>query len=282
MRADTENIRRSFSRAATTYRAHSGLQREVAVMVAEEAAGLVASGKAAVSGSDSACSYCDAPRVVLDVGCGTGYVTGFLQGLRPGDTYLGCDISGAMLREAKENLEGDVALVEADLAELPFGDGTVDTVVSSLTYQWAPDTCKAFGEAIRVLKPGGAFLFSTLGPGTLKELRECWAAAGGETEAPAPASFKELEELIEDIEAAGLGVAAFRNVPVEKTYPGMMELVKTLKNIGASPGVSTGTGLSSGKRLKRACSLYAERYPRGEGRVYATYEVILVSAVNPG
>jgi SAM-dependent methyltransferase len=50
-------------------------------------------------------------------------------------------------------------LVRAPAEELPFADGTFDTVVSTLVLCTVSDPARAVSEVTRVLKPGGRLLF---------------------------------------------------------------------------------------------------------------------------
>lgn len=54
---------------------------------------------------------------------------------------------------------GDVSVIETGAEELPFDDGSFDTVVSTLVLCTVPDPVAALAEIRRVLIPGGAFLF---------------------------------------------------------------------------------------------------------------------------
>jgi ubiquinone/menaquinone biosynthesis C-methylase UbiE len=64
----------------------------------------------------------------LDVGCGTGVLTAALA--RLGWSAVGIDISSDQLRVARLTLGESVELVQADAAELPFGDASFDAVVA--------------------------------------------------------------------------------------------------------------------------------------------------------
>jgi SAM-dependent methyltransferase len=49
---------------------------------------------------------------------------------------------------------------QADALQLPFSDAAFDAVVCQFGAMFFPDKTRAFAEARRVLRPGGAFLFS--------------------------------------------------------------------------------------------------------------------------
>jgi SAM-dependent methyltransferase len=69
-----------------------------------------------------------APSRVLDVACGTGFLTRHLRG-----EVTALDQSEAMLAIARERLPG-ARVVQADIPPLPFGDGAFDRVFTSHFY----------------------------------------------------------------------------------------------------------------------------------------------------
>jgi len=96
-----------------------------------------------------------ADRPVLEIGCGTGLYSRYLQSLF-GGRYHGCDLSPGMLRVAQDGGMG--ALAAADATRLPFADHSVCAVFAFGVLHHVPDTPRVFNEVHRVLQPGGAFL----------------------------------------------------------------------------------------------------------------------------
>lgn len=89
---------------------------------------------------------------VLDLCCGQGNVTEALA--KAGNSVTGADFSAKMLSHARNRFPtGD--FVEADAQNLPFTDGSFDSVVCSFGLMHVPDQPKALSEIRRVLKPGG-------------------------------------------------------------------------------------------------------------------------------
>jgi SAM-dependent methyltransferase len=123
---------------------------------------------------------------VLDVACGTGNAA--LLAARAGARATGVDrsqrlVDVARARAAQERL--DVAFAVADAQALPFADASFDAVVSVFGVVFAEDADTAFGELVRVLRPGGRALVSAWEPaGALDAMvgafrRAAAAASGG-------------------------------------------------------------------------------------------------------
>lgn len=91
---------------------------------------------------------------MLEACCGTGEVTGALK--RPGVETHGLDISSGMLAQAAARIG---RLKRGDAHRLPYGDGFFDVVVTRQAIQFLRPA-DFFREVLRVLKPGGTFLFS--------------------------------------------------------------------------------------------------------------------------
>lgn len=93
-------------------------------------------------------------EVVLDVGCGTGWLAAGLRRSRPELKVIGSDLSAGMLGRARES--GAWPLVQADATRLPVGDGTVDLVVVRGVLHHLPDPVAALREWRRVIVMNGA------------------------------------------------------------------------------------------------------------------------------
>jgi SAM-dependent methyltransferase len=102
------------------------------------------------------------PGRVLEVAAGTGVVTRQLARTLPGDiSIVATDLNQPMLDHAASvGTSRAVEWRQADAMALPFSDATFDVVVCQFGVMFFPDKARAFAEARRVLRAGGAFLFN--------------------------------------------------------------------------------------------------------------------------
>lgn len=108
--------------------------------------------------------HAEAPRVVVDLGCGPGNLTALLARRWPGAAVLGVDASPAMIEAAGRDVvgvgddaPGNLSFAEADLRDwlAAAASGSVDVLVSNATLQWVPGHLDLLPELARVLAPGG-------------------------------------------------------------------------------------------------------------------------------
>ena len=105
-----------------------------------------------------------AGRRVLDMGCGHGWYAETLR--NKGAAVVGFDASETMLHRAAERLGETVSLHRQSLDE-PYAfakDAEFDLAVAPLCLHYVPDLRPVYAEVARILKPEGAFIFSTHHP----------------------------------------------------------------------------------------------------------------------
>ena len=130
-----------------------------------------------------------APRRVADIGCATGDGVLELQRRYPNTRTFAIDYALPMLQILQARTPKLLRLmgrgprvVSGDVNALPLAGNVLGLVWSNLMLHWLPDPLPAFKEIHRVLEVGGLFMFATLGPDTLKELRVAGQKVGaGET-----------------------------------------------------------------------------------------------------
>jgi len=99
---------------------------------------------------------------VLETAAGTGVVTRALARALPASVEIvATDLNAPMLdRAAAVGTARAVQWQQADAMHLPFDAESFDVVVCQFGVMFFPDKARAFAEARRVLRPGGAFVFS--------------------------------------------------------------------------------------------------------------------------
>ena len=102
------------------------------------------------------------PSRVLEVAAGTGVLTRELaKTLAPEVEIISTDLNQPMLDHAATlGTARPVEWKQADAMHLPFPDASFEVVVCQFGAMFFPVKATAFSEARRVLRPGGAFIFS--------------------------------------------------------------------------------------------------------------------------
>jgi arsenite methyltransferase len=152
---------------------------------------------------------------VVDLGSGSGMDVFFAATqVEGGGSVTGVDFTEEQLAKARRLADeggfGQVELVEGRIESLPLEDASVDCVISNGVINLAPEKERVFGEAARVLRPGGRLAIADIvSEEQLKESIVCsaelWAACiGGAAQQDA------YREAIED---AGLQIEETRENP---------------------------------------------------------------------
>jgi len=257
---DRAAVARAFERAADTYDEHAALQREVEARVLERV------------------PYFELePTRVLDLGCGTGRGSHALGELFPAAELVSLDAARAMLRHTRRRAGDRTALVCADMHRLPFPARRFDLVFSSLAVQWSADEPRLFAEVLRVLRPGGLFLFTSFGPDTLHELRTAWAEVD---EQPHVNTFADMHDIGDALVHAGFQDPVMDVERLTVEYGDVLTLMRDLKAIGATNAARDRAPGLLGKGRLRAVTRAYERFRR-EDRYPASYEVVHGAAFGP-
>jgi NADH dehydrogenase [ubiquinone] 1 alpha subcomplex assembly factor 5 len=159
----------------------------------------------------------------LDVG-GRGVVAPLLRAR--GIETVSCDLSAAM---AARN---PAPAVVADEEALPFGAGSFDLVVASLSLHWVNDLPGALIQLCRAMRPDGLFLASLPAAGTLAELRAALTQAeaaltGGA--APRVAPFPDLHDCAGLLQRAGFALPVADMEVVSLLYADPLDILRDLR-----------------------------------------------------
>jgi len=175
--------------------------------------------------------------------------------------------------------------VATDEEALPFGDATLDLVVSALALQFVNDLPGVLAQIRRALKPDGLFLAALIGGETLTELRQSFAEAESDIEggaSPRVAPFADLRDLGALLQRAGFALPVTDVDRVTVRYDSVFGLMHDLRRMGATNALLARrrTPLKRAT-LQRMAEIYAQRFADDDGRVRATFEIIWLSGWAP-
>lgn len=214
-------------------------------------------------------------RRVVDLGCGTGQFADCLRTAFPQAAILGADLSEPMLRHAREERQAVTEWLVADAEQLPLATGSVDVIFSNLMIQWCPDPRPVLRECLRVLRPGGVLVCSTLLAGTLRELATAWALADpGVNHVNRFEEAPRLESLVRQVFPA----AGIKRETVVLPYDSPLALLGELKSLGARyKGEGRRRTVTAPGRLRQLL----QGYPRQQDQVLASYEAAYLVCRRP-
>jgi SAM-dependent methyltransferase len=262
---DRALVRRRRDRAAPSLAGHSFLFDHVAAMLADR--------------------LLDVSRrfpVALDLGCHDGALARALGGTGRVDTLVQADLSPALARSAAANGRPTLA---CDEELLPFGDGTLDLVLSNLSLHWVNDLPGALLQIRQALRPDGLFLAAMLGAGTLAELRTALVEA--ETEllggaSPRLSPFADLRDAAGLLQRAGFALPVADAETVTVTYENAFRLFADLRGMGeTNAGLNRNPATPPRAFWPTVAARYAERFAEPDGRIPATFQVLFLAGWVP-
>lgn len=247
---DQKLIRRGFERAAAGFDEHDFLHREIRERLLERLEAVRIE-----------------PRLVIDLGAGTGAATRALAQRFPEAMIVPIDLTHAML--AAGSATGNALCANA--AQLPLPDASADVVFSNLMLHHCPDPAAVLSEVRRALRSPGLLMFTTFGPNSLLELGRAWATADRFTHI---APFADMHNIGDALVRAGFAEPVIDSQVLTITYGAVDSLITDLRNAGsinATPDRNRGlTGRAAGQRLHAACRAQAD----ADGRIPITLDIV--------
>ena len=221
-------LKKRFNNHAKTYDAYAGVQKSMANQLIDQLP----------------TNFFNQKIAILEVGCGTGYLTQLLCKKFPKAAITAVDLSSGMIELAKKKIREDrVSFICGDIEELSI-EKHYDLIISNATFQWFNSLHTTIKKLYKQLKPTGSLLFSTFGNGTFQELHSCYSHAKQKLDLSSNSSpgqsFFSLEELSQICEQAlvPLRKHPFKLSKMEKLeiqyFPTVQAFFTSIKKIGAS------------------------------------------------
>lgn len=252
---DKQRVRTSFAKASNSYDAMAVLQRKV--------------GRYLFNNIST-----DERTRILDLGCGTGFLTQLIAASnREADVYA-LDLALPMLAKTKSREQCEnVRLVCADAEQLPFIENSIQLVSSNLALQWCQNLEQLFSGVYRVLEKEGSFVFSTFGANALSELKTAWAAVD---DYPHVNDFCSELVIQVELEKAGFVDVQIKSHTYYSEYASVLDLMRELKGIGAhNVNQARKKTLTSKGDMQRMFTAYPKEPDSG---IKASFEIMYVMA----
>lgn len=233
-------IKHRFASAAMAYDQHALLQREVADILIQKL-------------------YKDMdqhPQSILEIGCGTGYLTKQLGFLFPNSHIVGLDLAPAMLKVCRKTYPQGNYLA-ADGEQLPF-TAPFDLIASSLCLQWFQQPEVSLKNLINL---GKKLALTTFGPQSFRE----WHEACQQYDIPVRTQKFLSPKILNQIFGSHYSIETRL---IQKHFDSWQEFWQQIRAIGASHGTDT-PSQASFKNLKTVLGLK---------EIYVTHEIIFITS----
>ena len=206
------------------------------------------------------------PRWVVDLAMQCEFA-GRLSERFPASRILSCGYVPGLPETGRT---GPIRAVAASPLALPLAAESTDLVASNLGLFWFSDSGPLLGEIRRVLRPGGLIAFTTLGPGTLAELRRSWKRFDDRSHI---IDFIDMHDVGDAMVKAGFADVVMDAERISVTWPDVRALLRDLRGLGTgNPLADRPTGLTTPRMLRALVDAYEGRLP--SGRVTATVELV--------
>lgn len=213
------------------------------------------------------------PHRILDLGCGSGYFSSQLQQKYPEAQLVSLDLSQAMLAQIphRQKTLDSWSLTAANMDQLPFAEASFDLIFANQALHWSQNLPELFFELNRVTRPDGCLMFSTLGPDSLKEIRQAWAGLDSHAHTN---PFVDMHDIGDWLLQAQWHDPVVDMSPLSVHYASVADLLRSLQAQGVKNiHPQRPAGLMGRQRWQAFCQALAEQ-ATANGKIPLSYEVV--------
>ena len=160
-----------------------------------------------------------------------------------------------------------------------------DLVIHALALHWANDPVGQLVQCRRALQPDGWFIGLMFGGQTLHELRACLAQAESEVTgglSPRVLPMGEVRDLGTLLQRAGFALPVADTFTTKVLYRDAFHLMHDLRAMGEGNALAQRLRTPTRRAVfTRAAGLYRQSYSGADGRIPATFEMIVLTGWAP-
>lgn len=208
---------------------------------------------------------------ILEIGCGTGFLTELIRQRYPQSLIDAADASAGMIAQARARLKNDrrIRWQAIDLRGVPMTT-QYPLILSSSALHWIDPLDEGLTRIAALLKASGQALFSLMLDGTLGELQHCRRQV-------APHKLPKgrlptLSQVRRGLEAAKLKILMERYETYHPEYPSADDFLRCIHAQGLTGGAVSSSHLPLNRQeLRKLCEIYQALYTNSTAGVTATY-----------
>jgi len=208
------------------------------------------------------------PLNILDLGSGTGYLAELLLDKFPESNVTCLDLAENMLLKCREKAP-NLNLIISDIENMPFRPASFDLIISSFTLHWCEEIEKIFYDVRKSLKGDGIFMFTTVGPNTLRELQEAYTYIDIEQHVN---SFTDMHMYGDSLLKCGFDDPVMDVEEIIVEYSSFKGVLNSLKKTGANTVIGQEPSYISKKSYIELSNVYPKNNDNDKFPV--TYEMI--------
>lgn len=247
---DKTTVQNRFGRSATTYHQAAHIQRELAARLAV------------------ATQSFKPLKNILEVGCGTGFLTRAMLAIHRPNIYHLNDLAPEMVAQSARILqESDIhtsSVMVGDAETIDFPKA-LDAIVSSSTIQWFSQPARFFEKSAMALRQGGLLAVGTFGPLNFKEIKSLTQNGLNY------AAVAELRQML----SPWFEVHSIEETTLTQWFESPASVLSHMRHTGVNclHGHHMGAGA-----LRRFMASYTEQYANSKGQIPLTWHPITMVA----